>query len=209
VPGLAAVLPNGDPDVLRGEEMEIFGLLARENVRAGVFHAVLPGTHTKWVRIKEARVSDFFTSMGGELFDRLAQRGLLSSVLSREHAGEQAISSSAWFVRGVKRGAAEGTGLARQLFGVRAQVLRGTLRKACAPSYARGLLIGAEIEDALRFYPEIREQSSIALVGNPALCELYVKALAQFGLRAQVVDGASCLAEAYRVLHGHATGTRS
>ncbi len=199
VPGLAAMLPNGDPDVLRGEEMEIFGLVALQGEGTRNLHAVLPGTHTKWVRVSDGCVSEFFTSMGGELFDRLAERSLLSAVLETE----QTAPSGEWFARGVERGAAEGTGLGRLLFGVRAQVLRGGLPKTHAASYARGLLIGAEIEDAIRLQPEIRAQASIPLVGNPALCELYRGALAQFGMGAHIVDGASCLLEAYRILHGY------
>ncbi|MEJ0087214.1 MAG: 2-dehydro-3-deoxygalactonokinase [Pseudomonadota bacterium] len=204
VPGLAAILPNGDPDVLRGEEMEIFGLVALQGAATPTLHAVLPGTHTKWVRVSDGSVSEFFTSMGGELFDRLAEKSLLSSVLDKE----QSAISDEWFARGVERGAAEGTGLGRLLFGVRAQVLRARLPKAHAASYARGLLIGAEIEDAIRMQPQIRSQASIPLVGNPALCELYRGALAQFGVGAHLVDGASCLLEAYRILHHNVVGAR-
>jgi 2-dehydro-3-deoxygalactonokinase len=142
--------------------------------------------------------------MGGELFDQLAERSLLSRVLQ----SEPAVPSSDSFLRGAQRGAAEGTGFARLLFGVRAQVLRGVLPEQSAASYARGLLIGAEIQDAIKLYPQILEQRSLPLVGNPALCELYVRALAQFGIRAHVVDGASCLEQAYRALHAQVSGAR-
>jgi 2-dehydro-3-deoxygalactonokinase len=178
--------------------MEIFGLLASGDAFAkGAAYAVLPGTHTKWVRVEAGHVRDFFTSMGGELFDRLVERSLLSSVLGAEQASDRDES----FARGVERGAAEGGGLSRLLFGVRAQVLRGALEQRDAASYARGLLIGAEIADALRLYPEVKGQGAIPLLGNAALCSLYERALERFGIRARAVDAHACVASGYRALH--------
>src|SRR5699024_5037007 len=40
---------HGMPDVMRGEEVEIFGHLAGNDRADGMF--VLPGTHSKWVRV--------------------------------------------------------------------------------------------------------------------------------------------------------------
>ena len=44
----------------------------------------LPGTHTKWARLENGRVVDFFTSMSGEIFDRLTAKGLLASIVEGE-----------------------------------------------------------------------------------------------------------------------------
>src|SRR5262245_14614086 len=45
VPGLSTE-NDGMPDVMRGEEMQIFGALALSGERDGLF--LLPGTHSKW-----------------------------------------------------------------------------------------------------------------------------------------------------------------
>jgi 2-dehydro-3-deoxygalactonokinase len=192
------VSPGGDPDVLRGEEMEIFGLLAAQGAQAeGDTYIALPGTHTKWVRVSGQRVMEFFTSMSGELFDRLAQQSLLTAVM----VGAATSAADEAFARGVERGASGRSGLGRLLFGVRAQVLRGKLERRHAASYARGLLIGAEIEDALRLYPKIKTQRELRLLGNSALCALYEAALGMFGVGVRVVDSARSLAAGYGALH--------
>ncbi len=204
VPGLRSILPNGDPDVLRGEEIEIFGLLhAGIGSDHGECHLVLPGTHTKWVRVSSGRVVEFFTSMGGDLFDSLSGRSLLSSMLVNESAVDQA------FLRGVRRAFEEAAGLPRLLFGVRAQVVTGSLSKSDAPAYTRGLIIGTELSDALRLYPTLARQAAIPLLGNSALCGLYAKALATLGIRAEVAEPLLPLVRGYTALHAAATGRQT
>ena len=51
---------------------------------------MLPGTHTKWVIVRDGRVTDFFTSMSGEIFDRLTAQGLLASIVDGEARPGQA-----------------------------------------------------------------------------------------------------------------------
>ncbi|WP_164135303.1 2-dehydro-3-deoxygalactonokinase, partial [Stenotrophomonas maltophilia] len=49
VPGISLVDAGGVPDVMRGEETQVFGALAALSLADGVF--VLPGTHSKWVEV--------------------------------------------------------------------------------------------------------------------------------------------------------------
>src|SRR5690606_32525290 len=49
VPGLSAQHADGVPDVMRGEEVQVFGALDALGLDDGLF--VLPGTHSKWVRV--------------------------------------------------------------------------------------------------------------------------------------------------------------
>jgi 2-dehydro-3-deoxygalactonokinase len=174
-PGVACTREfDGLPDVMRGEEIELSGVVATGRVRGII---ALPGTHSKWVRVEQGRIIDFVTSMSGEIFDRLTARGLLASIVEGEaEAGEA-------FARGVDAGRARQFGLGSLLFGARAQVLRGCLTRGEAASYLRGLLIGSEIADAEVFVPELR-QASIPLVGNPKVCTLYAAALEHAGYSA-------------------------
>ena len=48
VPGLSCEHPHA-PDVMRGEEVQIFGAMHLTGLREGLF--VLPGTHSKWARV--------------------------------------------------------------------------------------------------------------------------------------------------------------
>jgi 2-dehydro-3-deoxygalactonokinase len=192
VPGIACRRSfDGQPDILRGEEIELMGLAA---LRAADGWVALPGTHTKWARLENGQVVDFFTSMSGEIFDRLTSRGLLASIV----AGEAA--DGAVFLQGVAAGRARKLGLSTLLFGARAQVVRGAVAKADAASYIRGLLIGSEIADALAVYPSLRD-GIVPLIGNSALCRLYASALAAADVRSETVDSRAACLRGFRALH--------
>lgn len=192
VPGIACRRSfDGQPDILRGEEIELMGLAA---LRATDGWVALPGTHTKWARLENGRVVDFFTSMSGEIFDRLTTQGLLASIVEGEAA------DGAVLLQGVAAGRARQLGLGTLLFGARAQVVRGALAKADAASYIRGLLIGSEIADALAVYPTLRD-GSVPLIGNSALCRLYASALGAAGVRSETIDSRAACLRGFRALH--------
>lgn len=195
VPGLTCQRPDGEPDILRGEEIEIFGclqLLAADGQEPGF--VVLPGTHAKWARVEGGTVRDFFTSMSGEIFDRMTANGLLASIIDGE------AEPGPVFGAAVHLASHSGLGLGSLLFNGRARVIRGLLRREDAGSHIRGLLIGAEIADALRLYPALKGMR-VPLVGNPALCRLYADALVQFGIEATFVDSASACLAGFSSLH--------
>jgi 2-dehydro-3-deoxygalactonokinase len=182
---------DGEPDVLRGEEVELVGLAS---LRAASGWVALPGTHTKWARIEDGRIVDFFTSMSGELFDQLTANGLLASIVESESAdGDE-------FLRGVSVGRARRLSLGTLLFGARAQVVCGELAKSAAASYIRGLLIGSEIADAMAAYPQIGD-SLIHLVGNSSLCRLYASALRTVGVSSETIESREACLHGFRTLH--------
>jgi 2-dehydro-3-deoxygalactonokinase len=192
VPGVACRRSfDGEPDILRGEEIELMGLAALCAVEGWV---ALPGTHTKWARLENGRIVDFFTSMSGEIFDRLTAKGLLASIVAGEAADGPV------FLRGVAAGRARQLSLGTLLFGARAQVVRGLLRKSDAASYIRGLLIGAEIADAQSVYPTVGN-AVIPLIGNRALCHLYASALVAAGASGELIDSRTACLRGFRALH--------
>jgi 2-dehydro-3-deoxygalactonokinase len=192
VPGIACRRSfDGEPDILRGEEIELMGLAV---LRAADGWVALPGTHTKWARLEQGRVVDFFTSMSGEIFDRLTAKGLLASIV----AGEA--FDGPVFQKGVATGRARRLSLGTLLFGARAQVVRGTLAKPDAASYIRGLLIGSEIADAMAVYPTLGERV-IPLIGNAALCRLYASALRSAGISSELVESRAACLRGFRALH--------
>jgi 2-dehydro-3-deoxygalactonokinase len=182
---------DGEPDILRGEEIELLGLAA---LRVTDGWVALPGTHTKWVKLQDGRVLDFFTSMSGEIFDRLTAKGLLASIVADEAAEGDA------FFAGVSAGRARRLSLGTLLFGARAQVMRGLLAKADAASYIRGLLIGSEIADALAVYPTL-VNGVVPLVGNAPLCKLYSAALRTVGVQSESVESRAACVRGFYALH--------
>lgn len=175
---------DGAPDIMRGEEIELLGLAASD--RDGL--AVLPGAHTKWASLQGGRVTEFFSSMAGEIYGHLIAQGLLSSVTSTEVVDGEA------FLEGVEEGRCGRLSLGTTLFGVRARVMRGHLAVGEASSYLRGLLIGSELADAQRLFPHF-ERASIAVIGDGSPADLYGVALRHMGAQSTMVDPhAACLA---------------
>jgi 2-dehydro-3-deoxygalactonokinase len=195
VPGLRAYSPAGTADVMRGEEVEALGLALALAPVAGDRLVVLPGTHTKWVTLREGEICSFFTAMSGELFDVLRRHSLLGAILVDGDHRTQG------FADGVRAGTGEGEGLARLLFGVRAQVLCDQLGPADATSYLRGILIGAEVADAVKRIGGPIGEGDVPLLGNPALCDRYVTAMEQYDLRGRAMQKGPVMARAYHALH--------
>jgi 2-dehydro-3-deoxygalactonokinase len=192
VPGIACRRSfDGEPDILRGEEIELIGLAALRAVDGWV---ALPGTHTKWARLEDGHIVDFFTSMSGEIFDRLTAKGLLASIIDGE------ATDGPIFLKGVAAGRARQLSLGTLLFGARAQVVRGALAKSEAASYIRGVLIGSEIADALAIYPNVRA-GAIPLVGNRALCLLYASALGAAGMSSELIESREVCLRGFCALH--------
>src|SRR5262249_54043851 len=95
VPGLSAE-NTGMPDVMRGEETQIFGALALSGRDDGLF--LLPGTHSKWANVSARRIMSFRTFMTGEVFGALKDHTILGRLM---HGDED----PAGFARGVGEGA--------------------------------------------------------------------------------------------------------
>lgn len=191
VPGIACRHAIDDaPDVLRGEEIEILGSAPAD----GEAMIVLPGTHAKWTRVGDGRVVEFVTSMSGEIFDRLTTQGLLASVTE----GEGDVDDD--FLAGVESGRARRMGLGSLLFGARARVVRGGMRKDAAASYVRGLLIGSEIADARAAFPGFGD-APVTLVGNGPLSRLYAAALDSVGVASTQIGSQDACLRGFLALH--------
>ncbi|WGF88668.1 2-dehydro-3-deoxygalactonokinase [Marinivivus vitaminiproducens] len=134
--GLSCVDAHNIPDVMRGEETQILGAIPPGG--SGVL--VLPGTHSKWARVEQGRVTRFATFMTGEVYGLLAGHSILAHGIDRD-----APFQPERFEQGVRAGIETGAGLLHTAFGVRASGLFGRLDGAGAASYLSGLVIGTEI----------------------------------------------------------------
>lgn len=171
VPGLAQ--RGTAPDVMRGEETQLFGAMTQSPLLAREGTVVLPGTHSKWARISDGRVVSFATYMTGELFAVLRSHSILGRLA--EPTAALAEAPGAAFQRGV-RAASGSPGLTSVLFSARSAVLVGDLPAAECLEYLSGLLIGDEVRSALA-----RQGRPRAIIGEPALCGRYVAALRELG----------------------------
>jgi len=96
VPGLSCVGtdPLNTPDVMRGEEVQIFGALQMTGRDSATL--VLPGTHSKWVQVQGGRVTQFQTFMTGEVFALMSQHSILGKTMDLQGAFDEAV-----FLQGV------------------------------------------------------------------------------------------------------------
>lgn len=157
LPGLSQTNP---PDVMRGEETQIAGVLARNPEFDGVI--CLPGTHTKWVRVAGGAVLEFRTFMTGELFAILTQHSILRQSLDDDW-------DDATFADALAQGLAAPADTSAALFGLRAQNLLATPNRGETRARLSGLLIGLELAGARSFW----EQNPVILVGEKRTRELY------------------------------------
>ncbi len=163
------------PDVMRGEETQVFGALRLLGLQDALL--VLPGTHSKWVRVQGGRVQSFATFMTGEFYALLRQHSILSRSLP---AGDEEFDSAA-FEQGVAL-ALRGGGLLHTAFSTRTLALFERLPAAALPSYLSGLLIGEELRAQ-----SLAAGTSAVVIGAAALTQRYRAALALQGVAAQCV----------------------
>jgi 2-dehydro-3-deoxygalactonokinase len=164
------------PDVMRGEETQLIGALALQPSLAAHSTWILPGTHSKWVNVRDGAVVDFCTLMTGELFALLQQHSILSAGTG------QALPDPDAFARGVITARDSGAaGALSRLFSTRALMLDGALPATSVSDYLSGLLIGEELRAALAM-DRFRCDAPIQLIGDAVLCERYRSAARHFEL---------------------------
>ena len=181
VPGVR----SGFDDVMRGEETQVFGAAAVLGVQNAVM--VLPGTHSKWVRLEGGAITQFNTFMTGEFYALLAQHSILAKSLPDVGDKPAALDKSA-FLQGIDRAQTSsqssvgGQGLLGNAFSTRVKSLFNALQPAQAASYLSGLVIGDELA-AMR----LPAGSQVIVIGSPALCERYNLAFAHLGVQTRAI----------------------
>ena len=181
VPGRMAIVPGlrteheGTPDVMRGEETQVFGALQLRGLSNA--RVVRPGTHSKWVNVTQQRITDFSTWMSGEVYALLRRQSILARTLPEDDGP----AVDAAFAQGVAQ-ALRGRGILHTAFSVRTLSLFERMPPQALPSYLSGLVIGEEIQ-----CQQLSVGESVVLMGAPALTALYAQALAQRGVSVQRV----------------------
>jgi 2-dehydro-3-deoxygalactonokinase len=171
VPGLSCRDAAGVPDVMRGEETQILGAGAEGLV-------CLPGTHSKWVEVKNGRIERFSTYMTGEAFAVLKQHSILGRMM------EEGKPDAAAFAEGVARSGAAG-GLLHHLFGVRTRGLMGELGAPASASYLSGILVGHELRT--------QGARQFAILGAPELAALYQQAAVVLDMKVTILDSTAAV----------------
>jgi 2-dehydro-3-deoxygalactonokinase len=191
VPGLRAQRPDGGPDVMRGEETHVLGWAAAQPGRCKGEHLIChPGTHAKWVWLKDGRIDSFVTSMTGELFALLSQHSVLRA--------PDAPDDQAAFDEGLAA-AGDGGALASRLFTARSRVVGGGMSPDKVKSYLSGVLIGAEAASMPSLFG-VDAATPVAIIGDLKLAARYERALTKRGFRVSLHDGEEAVLAGLRAL---------
>lgn len=171
LPGMAQRNPDR-PDVMRGEETLLLGAAADPAFSGTV---CMPGTHSKWIEVRDRKVASFATAMTGEVFALLARQSTLAHSmddLSRDAAENPAFRDA------VAESLSAPARTLQTLFSVRSiPLLHGDSRRADMPARLSGLLIGLEIAgqcDAI--------DGPVTLLASGPLLHAYDRALQVAGI---------------------------
>jgi 2-dehydro-3-deoxygalactonokinase len=194
VPGARFESADGAVDVMRGEEVQIFGAAARVGRRDAVL--CLPGTHAKWARLRDGVLESFTTYMTGEVHQVMLEHSILGKTADRG-----APFDATGFAAGMAA-SARGESPLHTMFLTRSLVLWQRLSPEAAASFLSGVLIGEEIGAARR---EPLGDDPILLICGEALRLPYETALAHHGLawtfvsaRDASLEGIRAVVEAHR-----------
>ena len=152
----------GVPEVMRGEETAAIGML---DACGGAGLACFPGTHSKWIHLRDQKIVSFATWMTGEIYSALRQCTILGRMMTADTTTDESA-----FHEGVERSADSG-GVLHHLFGVRTLALTGQMKETASSSYLSGLLIGHEVRAAMP------RGGRVHLAGARDLCSLYAHAI--------------------------------
>ena len=181
VPGVA--MTGARPDVMRGEETQIAGLLQRRPHFSGT--VVMPGTHSKWVRVSNGRIRGFNTYMTGDLFEAIGNHTIL-----RHSVRVGAPSSTDAFRDAFAQALRPGASVWGQLFPIRAAGLLHGLDGGEAREKLSGFLVGAEFAAARADgYLDDLDEDRLTLIGTGSLVERYSHATAVAGIESAAYQG--------------------
>lgn len=178
LPGVCQRSAGGE-DVMRGEETQVLGLLALRPGFEGT--AILPGTHSKWIEIRDGRIVRFQSAMTGELYEILS----LHSVLRHSFAGEQnGPQTEAGAAEGIDAGLGHPELVTSLAFRARAAALLSGKGPDWCSGYLSGLLIGTEVGG----HRDWLAGRVVPLIGSARLCGTYAAVLQKVGIESETID---------------------
>ena len=166
IPGIKARTKHGAPEIMRGEETQVGGVIERHGVRDGLF--CIPGTHSKWVHVRDGRIEDFATFMTGEVFAILKEHSILGRLMGSSDTFDEAA-----FKQGLARSNQPGS-LLHRLFSARTLGILDEIPTSSLTSLLSGQLIGAELRGVTELYGKL---DHVNLLSSGTISRSYSQAL--------------------------------
>ena len=178
VPGIQ-YFENGIPDVMRGEETQIAGLLWSQH-QVGL--CIFPGTHSKWIFTNKGIIESFTTFMTGEIFSLMEKHSIVNRLMVGKSFNRED------FLSGCNQSLSSSYGFLKQIFSARTMGLFDKVKPKGIYSYLSGIVIGNEIKDGLDNYYKNSsyKEKTIILNGENSLCNLYKIAFEIAGVKVKL-----------------------
>jgi 2-dehydro-3-deoxygalactonokinase len=180
LPGMRNPAAKPFPDVMRGEETQIVGF-GLETDRT----LVLPGTHSKWARVKNGRIDGFQTYATGEVFALLTKHSFIAKAQEPAPGAEP---NWAAFDQGAAFAASEAASadaFLAVIFSARTGILDSKLKPEDILDYVSGLVIGSEFRQA-RAAGWFKAGDAVGIVGNNILNSRYSRIAPLFNLSVDI-----------------------
>ncbi|MDO7084799.1 2-dehydro-3-deoxygalactonokinase [Pseudocolwellia sp. AS88] len=185
VPGVSCRLSNDNYDVMRGEELQVLGWLQQSSQHSIGTHLIcLPGTHTKWVLVKDGKIELFKTAMTGELFDLLINHSILIKKNNNATFDLCSFQKGADFTLKSELGS-----FTHGLFSVRSKQLFGELTNSQAYSYLSGLLIGSDVRAAMNAEEwQLSQIGDVSVIGENKLSQQFSQVLKAHDIKMKIYE---------------------
>ena len=186
--GLRTGKQDGAPDVMRGEETQIFGAMQIDATLAiGSHLLVLPGTHCKWVFVNDGAITRFRTALTGEVYALLREHSTL--LKAGKVDGDATADTAAGFEAGMKRSLHLTEGLLAALFETRTAQLLEQRSRAWGSGFLSALLIGYEIAS---LSPAYSAAGGVTVIGDQVLAAAYARIFENYGTAVRLLSGTDC-----------------
>ena len=162
-------------DVIRGEETIAIGAI--DLIKDKNFFICCPGTHSKWINIKNNKIKLFETYLTGDLFSSISKSTILSKSLTKSEK-----FSKKFFLLGLEE--IKKKSLSYMLFKVRTLNLFNQSNFTESKSFLSGLIIGEEIKNISKTI----KRNKVYLISEEKLLKFYLIALKFYNIKHGVVD---------------------
>jgi len=174
--------PHGYFDTVRGEDMQAFGWMALTGRATGVLCA--PGTHTKWLTVKDGAITSILTGITGESFEVFNSHSMLT------RGSENPSHETPEFQRGLDAMMrTPRPALTQMLISVRTLQISQEMTATRSADYLSGLLTGENCVAAHDLLPE----GPIHIIGDGSAAERYARGLTASGRAVEIHHGQACV----------------
>ena len=183
IPGLVFKKKNYY-DVLRGEETLALGAIEILNIKENCY-LCCPGTHSKWISIKNNLIYSFTTYMTGDLYSAI----ISNTILSQSLKAESEKFSITFFKQGLEF-IKKNKSFTSILFKIRTMDLFKQNNSFERKSFLSGLVIGLEVfEISKKIY---LSKSPLILISNGPLTKLYELSFKYCKIKYKLVNSDEC-----------------